>query len=119
MEQNTKCTIKDILCALKDAYLRGGEQDFWDDSGWHVYLSGAGDLLLETACITAPPAFNEETDEEILPEFAVKNGMDGSILPEIFQDVVCSAMEQKRDASNEELLEALNYYLERDTFLVF
>ena len=68
MEQNTKCTIKDILCALKDAYLRGGEQDFWDDSGWHVYLSGAGDLLLETACITAPPAFNEETDEEILPE---------------------------------------------------
>ena len=66
-----------------------------------------------------PPDFDEETDEEIIPEFAIKNGMDGSVLPEIFQDVIISAMTQKCDVSNEELVEALNYYLDNDTFMSF
>ncbi len=66
-----------------------------------------------------PPDFDEETDEEIIPEFAIENGMDGSLLPEIFQDVIISAMTQKRDVLNEELVEALNYYLDNDTFMSF
>lgn len=45
--------------------------------------------------------------------------MDGSVLPEIFQDVIISAMTQKSDVSNEELVEALNYYLDNDTFMSF
>ncbi len=78
------------------------------------------ELLLDSiCCITAPPDFDEETDEEIIPEFAIENGMDGSVLPEIFQDVIISAITQKDDVSNEELVEALNYYLENDTFMMF
>ncbi len=40
-------------------------------------------------------------------------------LPDLFQDVIISAITQKNDVSNEELVEALNYYLENDTFMMF
>lgn len=120
MEQNVKCTIEDIINCLKDKYLDEGEQALWDDSDWHVYVADDDELLLTTiCCITAPPDFDEETDEEIIPEFAVENGVDGSILPEIIQDVIINALEQKRNATNDELLKALNYYMDRDTFMVF
>lgn len=123
MKQNTKCTIEEVICSLKEMYLKEGEQALWRDSDWHIYLSyeSAEDELLLTSpcCITAPPDFDEETDEEIIPEFAVKNGMDSSILPELVQDVICSALEQKPEATNEELLKALNYYLDNDTFITF
>jgi len=120
MKQNVKCTIEDVINLLKEEYLKEGEQALCNDSDWHIYISGDDKLFLTTACcVTAPPDFNEETDEEIIPEFAANNGMDGSILPEIFQDVICSALEQKREATNEELLKALNYYLDNDTFMIF
>ncbi len=45
--------------------------------------------------------------------------MDGSVLPEILQDVIINALEQKKDATNEELLKALNYYMDRDAFMSF
>ena len=43
--------------------------------------------------------------------------MRASILPEFFQDVMINVLEQKRDAANEEILRALNYYMKNDTFL--
>lgn len=120
MKQRTKCTIEDVICSLKDVYLNGGEQAIWSDSDWHVYVSDEDELFLTSiCCITALPAFNEETNEEIIPEFALENGMDGSVLAEIFQDVICSALRQKREATNEEILKALNYYLDNDNFMTF
>lgn len=96
MKQNVKCTMGDIINCLKDKYLDEGEQALWNDSDWHVYVADDDELLLTTiCCITAPPDFDEETDEEIIPEFAVENGVDGSILPEIIQDVIINALEQK------------------------
>lgn len=120
MKQNVKCTIGDVINQLKEKYLKEGERALWDDSDWHLYIADDEELFLTTACcVTAPPDFDEETDEEIIPAFAVENGMEGSVLPEIFQDVICSALEQKREATNEELLEALNYYFDNDVFMTF
>lgn len=120
MKQNVKCTIEDVIISLKEKYLKEGEQALWDDSDWHLYIPDVDELSLATACcVTAPPDFDEETDEEIVPVFAAENGMEGSVLPEIFQDVISSALEQKREASKEELLKALNYYLDNDTFMAF
>ena len=59
------------------------------------------------------------TMEDIIPDFAVENGMDGSVLPEIFQDVIISAISQKGEVTNEELVKALNYYLDNDNFMTF
>jgi len=96
-----------------------GENALYADSDWHIYVADDELLLTTVCCVTAPPDFDDETDEEIIPEFAVENGMDGSVVPEVFQDVIVSALVQKSDATNDELIEALNYYLDNDTFMPF
>lgn len=118
MKQNVKCTIEDVINSLKEEYLKEAENAFYDND-WHIYAAEEELFLTTLCCITAPPDFDDETDEEIIPHFAVENGMDGSILPEIFQDVISNAFEQKSDVTNEELVKALNYYLNKDTFMLF
>ncbi len=119
MKQNIKCTIEDILNSLKNKYLKEGKQALCNDNNWHIYVADDELLLTSVCCITAPPEFDKETDEEIIPVFAIENGMNGSILPEILQDVIINAFEQKRNATNGELLKALNYYMDKDTFMTF
>ncbi|MDE6700871.1 MAG: hypothetical protein K2K10_07680, partial [Acetatifactor sp.] len=110
MKPNVKCTLEDVINLLKEKYLNEGEQALYNDSDWHIYVADDDEWFLTTpCCITTPPDFDEETDEEIIPKFAVEHGMEGSILPEIFQDVIINALLQKKDATNEELLNALNY----------
>ena len=118
MQKNVKCTIEDIINMMRETYLNEGEKVLCDDNDWHIYETGDSELVLTTVCsIISPPDFDEETGEEMIPEFALYNGMRASILPEIFQDVMINVLEQKRDATNEELLRALNYYMKNDTFL--
>ena len=119
MEQNRVYTMEEIINLLKEKYKSEGEEALYADSDWHIYVSDDELLLTTVCCVTAPPDFDEETDEEIIPDFAVENGMDGSILPEIFQDVIITAISQKEDVTNEELIKALNYYLDNDNFMTF
>ena len=119
MKQNVKCTMEDIINLLKEKYRKEGEQSLCHDNDWHMSAKSGMISSSVSCCITAPPEFDEETDEEIIPDFAVENGMDGSVLPEILQDVIINALEQKKDATNEELLKALNYYMDRDAFMSF
>ena len=118
MQKNVKCTVEDTINEIKAIYLNGGEEALYQEDDWHIYEVGDEERLLTTVCcVTAPPDFDEETGEEMIPEFALYNGMRASILPEIFQDVIINVLEQKRDAANEEILRALNYYMKKDTFL--
>lgn len=120
MEHNVKLTLKEVIAIIKEKYLSEGEAAVYADGDWYLYHSEEGSLLPETVCcITAPPEFDEETDDEILQPFAAENGMEFPILAEIIQDVVMSAVNQKKDAAYEEITEALNYYLENDTFMRF
>lgn len=119
MKQNTICTIEDVINDIKDKYKSEGETALYADNNWHIYVADDELSLTSVCCITAPPDFDEETDEEIIPRFAAENGMDGSLLPEIIQDVIISALAQKSDLTNEELIKALNYYLSNDNFITF
>lgn len=119
MEQNIRCKIEDVINLLREKYQKEGEQALCNDSDWHMYTADDEWLLTTDCCITAPPDFDEETDEEIIPDFAMENGMDGSVPPEILQDVIINALQQKKDAANKELLEALNYYMDNDAFITF
>lgn len=118
-EMDIICTLGELLRKIKEAYLEGGEKAVYADEGWCVYEKD--DILtLDTECrIAEPPGFDEETEEEIFPAFAAENGMEYVILLDIIQDVVISALEQKHDATDGEILNALHYYLENDAFLEF
>lgn len=118
MKKNVKCTIEDVINSVKEKYLKEGESSFYNND-WYIYVADEELLLTTLCCVTAPPDFDDETDEEIMPRFAVENGMDCSILPEIFQDVISNALEQKSDVTNKELINALNYYMDKDSFMVF
>lgn len=118
MQKNVKCTVEDIFNKMKEIYLHEGEEALYQEDDWHIYEMGDEERLLTTGCcVTLPPDFDEETGEEMIPEFALYNGMRASILPEIFQDVIIKVLQQKQDAANEEILRALNYYMKKDTFL--
>ena len=118
MKKNVKCTVEDIINEIKAIYLNEGEEALYQDDDWHIYEVGDEERILTTVCcVTPPPDFDEETGEEIIPEFALEHGMRASILPEIFQDVMINVLEQKQDVTNEELLRAFNYYMKNDTFL--
>jgi len=118
MEHNIKLTLKEVIAIIKDKYLSEGEKAIFADSEWTLYHNEADSLQLETVCcITEIPEFDEETDEEILPPFAAKNGMEFPILAEEIQDVVTYVVDYKIDEFYEKVIEVLNYYLENDNFM--
>lgn len=60
-----------------------------------------------------------DSDEEIYPEYALTHDMWYFCSDENIQDVVDLALSQRTDISIEQLVEALDYYLEHDDFMDF
>ena len=56
---------------------------------------------------------------ELFPAFCDEHRMYSELMPEMLDDVLISALDQKRDASEEELIYALNCYAEMDAFFQF
>jgi hypothetical protein len=60
-----------------------------------------------------------ESDEEIFPEFVARNGLEVLYYGQQFVDVVRNAKLQLGTPSDEDLVNALNYYADRDDFIDF
>lgn len=115
MKKN-KYVFKEIIEEIKEVYLKDGQKVLCADCQWCVY-AGSSDLELDSECYVFPyPAYNVETDEETFPEFAVQNHLDVVYRHDMLQDVIMSALDHKKDASVQELYEAILYYEEYDTF---
>ena len=65
-----------------------------------------------------PPEVTEE-DEEIFPEFVVKEGLKFLYSGENFESVIEVAFDQKPRPSVKEFIDSLNYYRQYDAFLEF
>ena len=119
VERNTTCTLGDIIRARRDLYLRGGQDALYQTLDWFIY-TGPEDYTLDTPCLIAdPPDYDDERELEIFPAICDEHRMYSEMMPEMLDDVIMSALDQKRDATEEELLHALNYYAEMDAFLQF
>lgn len=121
MELNTICTIGDVIRARRDLYLREGEDVLSHSLDWFIYTKGTEpEYCLDTPCIIAnPPDYDDERGLEIFPAFCDEHRMYSELMPEMLDDVLLSALGQKRDASEDELLYALNYYADMDAFFQF
>ena len=124
MRTNVECTIGDVLQQVKDSCiaLHMDPQAIFADGEWHVYVPYSPEVnfqLSTPCCVTPPPEFNDATDEEIIPGFALERRMDGSVMADMIQDVVISVLRQRPDATLEDILFALNYYDEYDAFYQF
>ena len=119
MNKNNKYKFNDIINTIKETYLKYGDDEVYKDNDWCLY-SKDENLLLDSCCYVLDyPEIDDETDEEKLPLLAVKNNMNTVYRPELIQDIITSALYQKRDATNIELLNAVHYYFENDSFLEF
>ncbi len=87
-----------------------------EDNDWYIYETDDILSLSTPPFYIAPRPEFDENEEEIFPEYAIENNMDYPIMPELVADAVINALNQKRDATEKELLKALNYYLDADTF---
>ena len=121
MELNTVCTIGDVIRTRRDLYLKSGEDALCAALDWFIYTKGTEkEYLLDTPCIIAdPPGYDEERELELFPDFCDEHRMYSEMMPEMLDGVLASALRQKRDATEEELLYALNYYADMDAFLQF
>lgn len=121
MERNTTCTLGEIICARRDLYLQEGQDALCQSLDWFIYTGPEDkDYRLDTLCLIAdPPDYDDERELEIFPAICDEHRMYSEMMPEMLDDVIMSALDQKRDTTEEELLHALNYYAEMDAFFQF
>ena len=117
MEKKRSVKLSDIIMSVCTLYKASGETAVYLDNGWCVYASEEK-IMPETICyIDDYPDFDEE-DNEVYPDFVKENNMELLYRDEMVQDVVMACLNQKDNATIEEIVEALFYYDENDNFLI-
>lgn len=82
-------------------------------------LQDSNKITLETICFLDGYPEIDDDDEEIFPDFVTNNRLTFLFREELIQDVVKNALSQKLSASNVEILKAITFYNERDSFMFF
>ncbi len=120
IEKYKSYKFSEILEVLSNLYLTGGDKAINDyNNSWCVY-SKTSEITLDSICYINDYAdIDDDTDEEIYPLFVIENNLEIVSRDEMLQDVVSSALYQKRDASNDDLLKAFNFYRKKDSFIEF
>lgn len=117
MRKNRIITVGELVLELKNQFIENGELV---DSNYGMYTASRlidCELSSETICCIAENITITEDDEEVYPCFAVENNMESYISEELINDVISSFLSLKINASVDELITALNYYLEHDCFM--
>lgn len=77
------------------------------------------DVDIADRCYLDKPPGEGEDSEEIYPAIVQEKQLEVICSGDILVDVVANALQQKPTVSDMELVEALNYYLHTDSFMVF
>jgi hypothetical protein len=112
IQLNTFYTLPELFALVKNRQERAQNYCiYWRDN--------APDPSLTDRLIVAAPSDIDEDDDykETFPSMVNENGYWHYCSDEIVQDVVDLAISQKPNVTDEELLNCLDYYLKRDTFL--
>ncbi|WP_368490465.1 hypothetical protein [Clostridium sp. BJN0013] len=117
LTKNKEYKFYEIINELRTIYLQEGAKKLYQDNNWCVY-SQVDNVELDSECyIDEYPEIDDTSYEEKLPNFIEEKELQLVFRDELLQDVVVSALNRKENASNDELLKAIHYYNENDTFL--
>ena len=132
MIKDKSCLFKDIIEAVsstsrglgdvykrQNIYLEFGDEKLIEDDDWCIYTVEEK-LEPDTECYVFDyPDYDDETGEEILPEYAVKHQMKCVTTCEALQDVIANSLSQRSDLTVEQLIDAVNYYFDKIAFMEF
>lgn len=111
--------FKDIIEEMRNIYLKLGDEKLMEDDDWCIYTVEEK-LEANTDCyIFDYPDYDNETGEEILPNYALNNKMNCVTTCEALQDVLVNSLSQRSDLSVEQLIDAVNYYFDHMAFMEF
>lgn len=117
MKRRMAVRMREVIASIRDLYREGGVTAVYLDNGWCLYSEG-DEITLESICyIDEYPELNG--DDEVYSEYITDNKLELVYRDELLQDVIISCMQQKDTVTYDEILEAIKYYDENDTFLRF
>ncbi|MCL1994195.1 MAG: hypothetical protein FWG66_14725 [Spirochaetes bacterium] len=91
---------------------------FVNSDDFYLYTSdGEGVFHADTVFYLEQSPSITDDDEEIYPDFILKEGLENFCSGELFYSVIYNVLHQKNQASIDECVKALEYYLEHDSFL--
>ena len=106
--------IEDFLSLVKEKKDRSENYDL--AFSYSVYVQDEN-LKLGNEIYIGDSSDFDELDQEIFPDYVIKNGLEYYCSDENIQDVIDQAMTISSNFDDSELLERLVYYLEKDTFM--
>lgn len=117
-KKEKKYVFSEIINEIKKVYFERGAKALYQDGNWCVYVLEE-DIYpnLNTECYIDEWPDVTDDDEEIYPEFIDNNNYKLAYTCEMIQDVIISALSRKENATNEELMTAIDYYDEHDIFM--
>jgi hypothetical protein len=112
IKKQAKITIRQLLEASMDI------KD--EDDGFCIYAKSWGTpLSLDLECYLDSCSIVQDNGDEVFSNFITTNKLELIYYGERFVDVIHNVQHQKKDATLEEYVKALNYYSDNDTFLDF
>jgi len=129
-----KYHLIDLIKDVSDLYLEKGGNTVDTGSQWGLYIKKISpyQMALISAkknfdiyqknmeCYLLPlPKFDQDENVMIPPPFAVKNHLMFISSGETVCDVIVSALLHKANATIDELVDALNYYVKNDAFIEY
>jgi hypothetical protein len=112
-------TNEHYLEKIMDRYtFRSRTDSFVNSDYFYLYTKEKREnIQLDTVCyLDQGPSVTDE-DEEIYPDFVLKEMLEIFCSGDLFSDVISNVLYQKEQASMDEYLAALKYYLDHDCFL--
>ena len=117
MEKEVSTTLRDIIEEVINQYKTMTETEIYSLDSWCVYAEDI-DLGLDSECYIADyPEFDEDEDDEVPVPFVEEKDLELCYRDETIVDVVGACLHQKTDVSIDEVMKALEYYMENDSFL--
>ncbi len=111
MKHNQSIKINDLIDFLKTQK---------KELTYCVYGAGSSDqATLQTDCVIDEYSEITDDDDEIFPERITQKNLEFWFTDELLEDVVFNALRQKASATNEEILKAIKFYNESDSFITF
>lgn len=117
LEHHRAYKFEEVINYIKTLFLEKGVDAVFKDNNWCVYAASDIITLTDICYIDEYSDFDDDDENEILPDFIEENDLEFVFREELLQDVIINALEQKPDASLSELFAAINFYSEKDNFM--